>query len=171
LGDVNSNGFDLSASYQWKSGGYGNFRAALNSTYVAKYEYQQEQGGAFLQNAGVYSGTSPIFRWVHNLSVDWTLGAWGAGVINHYRTGYTDQNEPDQVSDPSFYGRVGSYTTWDTYGTWAPIKSLSLLVGVRNVFDRNPPFSNQARTFQTGYDPRYTDPAGRTYYVRGTYSF
>jgi len=28
-----------------------------------------------------------------------------------------------------------------------------------------------ADKFQTGYDPRYADPTGRTYYARGTYSF
>ena len=42
---------------------------------------------------------------------------------------------------------------------------------MKNAFDREPPFSNQAATFQVGYDPRFTDPTGRTYYARGTYSF
>ena len=75
------------------------------------------------------------------------------------------------MSDPSFYDRVPSYTTWDLYGTWTAAKSFTLLLGIRNIFDREPPFSNQGRTFQNGYDPRYTDPTGRTFYVRGTYAF
>ena len=42
----------------------------------------------------------------------------------------------------------------------------------RNLFDRDPPFSNQADLFQSGgWDSRYATAAGRTYYVRGTYSF
>jgi iron complex outermembrane receptor protein len=48
---------------------------------------------------------------------------------------------------------------------------LTLTVGVRNLFDRDPPLSFQTNTFQAGYDPRYTDVAGRTMYVRATYNF
>ena len=50
-------------------------------------------------------------------------------------------------------------------------KGFGVTIGVRNLADRNPPLSYQTNTFQAGYDPRYTDPIGRTYYVRGTYSF
>ena len=171
LGDINTNGVDLSAAYRLVHPDYGTFRFGIAGTYVTKYEYQQQEGGAFLQNVGIYSGTGPIFRWQHNISVDWTLGAWGAGIVNHYKSGYYDQNDPLQVSDPSFYDTVKSYSTWDVYGTWKPIKSVSLLLGIRNWFNKSPPFSNQGSTFQVGYDPRFTDPTMRTYYVRGTYSF
>ena len=30
---------------------------------------------------------------------------------------------------------------------------------------------NQTQVFQAGYDPRYTNPTGRTYYVRASYDF
>ena len=52
------------------------------------------------------------------------------------------------------------------------MKGTSLVLGVRNLFDRDPPFTNQADLFQSGgWDSRYANAAGRTYYVRGTYSF
>jgi iron complex outermembrane receptor protein len=82
--------------------------------------------------------------------------------VNHYKSHYLDQ-------DPS--NTVGSYSTWDGYGTWQPTKSFVLTFGVRNLFDKEPPFSNQSATFQVGYDPRFADPTGRTYYLRGSYSF
>ena len=66
---------------------------------------------------------------------------------------------------------VPSYTTWDGYGSWKALPGLTLTAGVRNLFDRDPPLSYQTKTFQAGYDPRYTDPTGRTFYVRGTYNF
>jgi iron complex outermembrane receptor protein len=37
--------------------------------------------------------------------------------------------------------------------------------------DKKPPHSEQGATFQVGYDPRFTDPLLRAYYVRGTYRF
>ena len=64
-----------------------------------------------------------------------------------------------------------SYTTFDGYGSWQAIKGLTLTAGVRNLFDRDPPLSYQTTAFQSGYDPRYADPMGRTFYLRGTYNF
>ncbi|HEY8050856.1 MAG TPA: hypothetical protein VIE63_16920, partial [Ramlibacter sp.] len=61
--------------------------------------------------------------------------------------------------------------TWDLYGTWSANKSLTLTLGVKNALDKKPPHTEQAATFQVGYDPRFTDPLLRTYYVRGTYRF
>ena len=71
--------------------------------------------------------------------------------------------------DPEF--SVASYTTFDGYLSWTMPKGFGVTVGVRNMFDRAPPLRFQTQTFQAGYDPRYTDPIGRTLYVRGTYTF
>jgi iron complex outermembrane receptor protein len=66
---------------------------------------------------------------------------------------------------------VASYTTLDTYVSWTQKKGFGLTAGVRNLADRAPPLSYQDAQFQSGFDPRYTDPLGRTFYVRGSYSF
>jgi len=171
LGGVNANGVDLSATYRWKPTGLGTFNVSFNGTYVNKYEYQQEQNGDWLQNAGVYSGTAPIFRWQHTVNVSWSRDAWGLGIVNRFKSGYDDQNDPNQVSDPSYFDRVSSYSVWDIYGSWTPTKQFSVTLGIRNAFDRAPPFSNQGATFQVGYDPRFTDPTGRAYYMRASYTF
>jgi len=42
---------------------------------------------------------------------------------------------------------------------------------VKNLFDKDPPFSNQSNRSQRGYDPRYTDPLGRSLFVRAAYGF
>jgi iron complex outermembrane receptor protein len=42
---------------------------------------------------------------------------------------------------------------------------------VKNLFDRDPPFTNQNFTPQVGYDPAYADPRGRTFYARLSYTF
>lgn len=47
----------------------------------------------------------------------------------------------------------------------------SLTVGIKNLFDKNPPFSNPSNRSQRGYDPRYTDPLGRSLFVRAAYGF
>jgi len=50
-----------------------------------------------------------------------------------------------------------------------------LTLGILNLFNQDPPFSlstggvNKGQQF--GYDDRYYDPRGRTYYVNASYKF
>jgi iron complex outermembrane receptor protein len=167
LGGVNTDGLDLSATYRMRTAGYGDFNFAMNSTYVHKYDYQNASGGEWFNRVGEYSGTNPVFRWQNTATVNWNSGKFGAGLTAHYKSGYVDQ-----VSDytPANY-KVPSYTTFDGYGSWQMFKNFTLTAGMKNIFDRDPPTSYQADLFQAGYDPRYTDPTGRTFYARGTYTF
>lgn len=162
LGSTNANGIDLSVQYRMRTG-IGQFDTVLNSTYVTKYEYQDYQNGPFNQNVGVYVGNGPIFRWQHNLGVNWSMGAFGAGLAAHYKSGYLDFIPTN---------KAGDFTTVDIFGSWSPVKAATLVLGVRNAFDKAPPFTNQADLFQSGgWDSRFANATGRTYYVRGTYSF
>lgn len=162
LGGLKTDGVDLTAAYRLRAGDWGNFNLGLNSTWVHRYEYQNEEGGEWNQNVGIFSGVGPVFRWQHSASVNWSRGEFGGGLTARHKTGYVDQ-------DPEF--RVASYTTVDGYLSWTQPKGFGVTVGVRNLFDREPPLSYQDQTFQAGYDPRYTDAIGRTFYVRGTYTF
>ena len=170
LGEVHTSGVDISLNYRLRAGGLGNFTFGSNTTYVRRYDYQDEPGGIFTRavnsyQGGVTSGGGVIFRWQSVATVNWTLGPYGIGAVGRYKNGYLDQNSGGEGN------RVASYTVFDLYTTWQPSKSVLLTVGVKNLFDRDPPFSNQAATFQVGYDPRYTDAIGRGYYARGTYTF
>jgi iron complex outermembrane recepter protein len=162
LGATNTNGLDLAAQYRLRLGDAGRVTLGLNSTYVKKYEYQDFQGGPFNQNVGVYVGLGPIFRWQHALSGMWTLGEWSAGAAARYKSGYLDQ-------DPE--NKVGSYATMDVYGSWNSKSGLGFTLGIRNLTDRDPPYSNQSEVFQANYDPRFADVIGRTYYLRASYKF
>jgi iron complex outermembrane receptor protein len=142
--------------------GFGNFLLGSNVTYLIDYEYQDFASGPYNKNLNRFVGIAPIFRWQGNASIGWDSGPFGAGIVGRYKSGYAD-------FDPT--NRVSSYTVFDAFGTWSPTANLRFVVGVRNLFDRDPPFSNQQETFQGNYDPRFTDPIGRTYYARGTLRF
>jgi len=168
LGGINTNGVDLSANYRLLAADAGLFTFGISSTYVNKYEYQDYENGPWNQNVGAFVGAAPIFQWTHNAIVNWSNGVLSAGLGGHYKSGYTDQNTS---SNRVKGGPVDAYVTFDAYGSWAPTKSLSVTLGVRNLTDVEPPLSYQVQVFQAGYDPRYTDPTGRAYYLRGTYTF
>jgi iron complex outermembrane receptor protein len=162
LGGTNTNGVDLGLSYRQSLGNMGRLNFGLNSTYVANYEYQDFADGPWNKNVGIYSGAGPIFRWQHAATASWNVGAWTVGGVAHYKSGYVDQ-------DPS--NNVSSYATLDMYLGWTPMKGLSLTAGIVNLTDRDPPYSNQGDVFQANYDPRFTDPTGRKYYLRASYQF
>lgn len=162
LGDLKTNGFDVNLQVRLPATAYGRFGVTLDGTYVSKYEFQREQGGEFIQNVGRYADAFPIFRWQHVLAFNYSAGPWSATFLNRYKSGYTDQDPVNEVD---------SYSTFDLFGTWTGIRGLGITAGIKNLFDEDPPFSNQNTTFQRGYDPRFTDPRGRTYVVRASYKF
>jgi iron complex outermembrane recepter protein len=119
-------------------------------------------GTAFQQ---VVTGITP--RWKQYVSATWDLGPWSATVANTYQTSYTDANT-------DFNGdlrTVGSLSLWDLQGSYTGFKNVKLTLGVKNLFDRDPPASNQVGTFISGFDPSYYDPRARFVYGSVSYRF
>lgn len=169
VGELKTRGVDFSVSYRTGATPYGGFTFGFDGTYVDQYRYQRERGGPFVNNAGAYADlfNAPIFRWRHTGSINWAAGNWSAALINKYSSGYVDQN----AVAAQFRHKVRPYSVWDVTATYRGIRNLSLTAGILNALDKDPPFTNQGTTFQVGYDPRFTDPRGRTYLVRGIYEF
>jgi iron complex outermembrane recepter protein len=170
IGAVHTNGVDVAIGYKANAGAAGRFNFELQSTWVHSYKYQLVPGGPFTQNVGIFSDGSgqPVFRWQHNATIAWNLSPFSLGLSVHHKTGYRDENDDPDTTD---YRRVSAYTTLDLYGSYSMPKGFSFTAGVKNLADRLPPYTNYAAFFQQGYDPRYYDPTGRTYYGRVTYSF
>jgi iron complex outermembrane recepter protein len=72
---------------------------------------------------------------------------------------------------PSIPRTVGSLSLWDIQGSYSGFKNLKLTLGVKNLFDRNPPVTNEGFTFQAGFDPSYYDPRARFVYGSVNYKF
>jgi iron complex outermembrane receptor protein len=168
LGEIRTRGLDLSMLYRVPRTPFGNLTISADGTYVNKYEFQNERGGPFFNNAGVYAQSAPIFRWRHNLLMTLASGDWVYNLSNRYNSHYLDQNT--EVA-PEFARSVKHYSTWALSTTYTGNKQLELTVGIKNLLDADPPFTNQVTNFQLGYDPRFTDPLGRTFYVHATYKF
>ena len=172
LGRVNTSGVDLSAGYSINGGGLGNFDFRWDGTWVRSYKYQNSPTDPLKENVGAYVDSSPVFRWQHTVAAVWSRGDLKARLGVRHKTGYTDQNSPTTVvGGPSFYQNVSSYTLVDLTLTSKVTKVLTVTAGVTNLFNTNPPFSNQSTRSQRGYDPRFTDPVGRALFLRGTLSF
>ena len=163
LGEVKTDGIDVSLAWRGPKSAWGGLTASVDGTWVHRYDYQNERDGEFIHNVGRYADAVPVFRWQHTATLAWNGGLWGATVTQSYRSGYEDQ-------DPTT-NEVSSHSLWNLSGSYTGIRGLTLIAGVKNVADKEPPFTNQGTLFQKGYDPRYTDPTGRALYLRGSFTF
>ncbi len=162
LGELRTRGVDLSLGWRSAKSPYGVFGLTVDGTYVQEYKYQRERNGQFFSAAGRYSDNAPVFRWQHVAAINWSAGPWAVVFANRFKSGYTDQ---DELTD------VKQYSTYDTSVSWSGFRNLTVTAGIKNLTDEEPPVSAQVTTFQRGYDPRFTDPLGRTYTIRAAYKF
>ena len=167
LGKYNVTGVDVTATGRMPAMGAGRVTFRFDGTYIITYRYQQAKDAPYLDNLGILTtDNGAITRWRHYATVNWSLGPWGVSLSQNFVLGYKDDTS---LGNPP--RRVTSYETYDAQASWGGWRGLSVNLGVRNLFDRDPPASANSQNFQVGYDPRYTDPRGRTYYAQLKYLF
>jgi len=169
LGTVKIEGIDLEGHYRTPTTSWGRISLDGSGTYYTKYDNQQSDGSYTSQVGTAYqqvvTGITP--RWKQYVSATWDLGPWSATIANTYQTSYTDQ----QTDLDGNLRTVGSLSLWDLQGSYTGFKNLKLTLGVKNLFDENPPVSNQQSTFIVGFDPSYYDPRARFVYGQVSYRF
>lgn len=166
-------GLDIGLNLRGLKTSVGTFGARLNGTLTLTSKKQLGDGDPYVSDLGKFVNYGVVQRWRHTLSLDWEHGAWGATLSNNFLSGYEDQNNAidTNTGDVVENNRVKAYSLWNVSGSWEASKGLVLRAGVQNLFDTAPPFSNQAYHFISGYDPSYTDPRGRYFYVSAQYRF
>ncbi|QZD32187.1 TonB-dependent receptor [Acinetobacter lwoffii] len=160
-GGLKTQGIDLSLNYLSPMTATGRFGFGIDGTYVIKMDYQSEPGGEWEGYVGVYDDPA-VVRWKHTANVNWSYENWRMVFEQQFVRGYEDYSEERDVAD---------YTVYNISGTYKGFKNLELTAGIKNMFDAEPPASDVMDNFQYGYDPRYSDPTGRAYFLRGTYKF
>jgi iron complex outermembrane recepter protein len=168
LGRTKIEGVDVDVRYMVPTS-FGRFKANLTGSYYIRYDVQQPDGtfGGFVSNAFQAPATGITPRWKSYAALTWEYGPWSATLANTYQSQYIDVNQ-DVNGD---LRRVGSMSLWDLQGSYTGFKNLTLTLGVKNLWDTNPPFTNSLLTFQSGYDPSYYDPRARFLYGSVRYAF
>ena len=169
LGEVRISGIDIDGRAAFPVTPIGRFVFTVNGSYYIKYDQQQPDGtfAGFVSNqfGSAVTGVTPRYRQYATLT--WSQGGWSATLGNNYQSSYIDTGTDGNDN----LRRVGSLSLWDLYGSYTGFKSWKFVLGVKNLFDRDPPFTNTRASFQTGYDPGYYDPRARFVYGSITYTF
>jgi iron complex outermembrane receptor protein len=160
--------------------GWGQLDLGLQGTYML--ESESSLTGSSLGRFGNDDGV--VFRNVINLVGTLYHGDFTHTLFTNYRSGYHDQAQTVEITGtgaPLGQGpttevqlEVPSYTLLNYQLRYAMLEdSLGLTFGVSNVTDEEPPLSLRVSGsgHQVGWDPRFTDPYGRTFYVQADYNF
>lgn len=165
-------GLDINLNYQIPIGpGYILVRG--NGSYFYKYDMQNFDGTWTSQinvgdsQAGVNGGV--IVRWKHALTLGYTTPSWQVSATQNYQEPYLDSKSTITLVQR----HVSAYDTLDLQGSFTGLNHFDFTLGVKNVFNRSPPYTNYAsitNNFVGGYDLSYGDPRDRYVYATIEYS-
>jgi iron complex outermembrane receptor protein len=174
IGRTQNEGLDWDINYEHELS-FGKLRGTLAGTHLTKSRYTMpgtdDVWTTSLNKFGVNDAVS--FRDVISGTLTLGYGSWEHSLTAYYRNGYKDQAYTE--SDCVFYTDAGdcaagaldvpSHTTFDWRTRWDAMESLTVVLGIENLFDKDPPRSLRVNGagHQLGYDPRYASPFGRTF--------
>lgn len=165
-------GVDVNLQYKLKLDSVGTIGLNLDGTLYTKHGYKYF-GEPVVSDLGDYKDFGPTPRWRHALTAAYSTGAWNTSLTNNYTAGYRDYTDPTAVNATTYPAvrDVAAYSTWDGQLGWRGVKNLDIVLGVKNLLDTDPPSSRTSKNFQVGYDAQWSNPLGRTYYLRMKYKF
>jgi iron complex outermembrane receptor protein len=162
-------GVDLDAKYAWQIAPGRKISLLGNGTYFFRYDNQNPDGSYSGQiDQGITSAPGVVARWRYTASAVYEAPSWSASITQNFQKHYHDV-----ASNFSGVERdVGSYETYDVQASYLGLKSFKLSGGVKNLFNKDPPYANYAgvaNNFVGGYDLSYGDPRGAFLYLNATY--
>jgi iron complex outermembrane receptor protein len=154
-------GWDVSLKWRPDIGDVGHLRFSLDGSYVTKFQ-QQNFGGDYrnVVDTALVAAGGIIPKWRHTFLATFDHGPWEATLQDNYQDSYHDFNA-NITGTPR---TVGVYDTWDLQGRYLGLKNWQFTLGVKNIFDRDPPYTNAGGQFAAGYDITYADVRGRFAY-------
>lgn len=174
-------GIDFAVDYRLSGTRLGNFRVALQASYILKaFQTISDEGAAILalnQPAINVSGGGDLVRqngrpkWQGNVAVNWDQGNWAAGAFVNYVGDFINTGAINDRTN-EFY-RVGSWLTVNAnVERKIPLspsedRSARIRIGVNNLFDKDPPLTTGAVGYHTGLHT----PFGRVLYTSATIEF
>jgi iron complex outermembrane recepter protein len=180
LGGLHTRGLDTSFSYTIPTAAWGKFGVSMDGTYVNRYETQNEEGGPWDDSVGrpgalatgSTSANTYVFRWRHVLRLSWSYGKFGAQLNQSYTSHYIDTNAlPTQKPGQPFYHVIAPYKLYNLSTNYKFNEHLKLNFGINNLFDVDPPLSNQRLSSRVVFAQNIAKPIGRSFIGRVEYAF
>jgi iron complex outermembrane receptor protein len=178
-GETETEGVELSVRGGFQALG-ARWTAGLDGTYLLKKRSRLLPTSAWgPSEIGRFTFAGDLgLRWKHTAFVTYKRGDWSASLTQVYRSGYNDQVLPGvasgRVSPPDWKAKVDDYTVYNVSAAYSGIKNLTITAGIKNLFDKDPPFAiTYDSNFGSGssWEPRVADPRGRAFTLQIDYKF
>jgi iron complex outermembrane receptor protein len=171
-------GYEVGARYSFNAL-ESSWLLGLDGSYLAEKKARIKANDPFgASQIGVHNQGGDLgLRWKHTAFLTFSKNEWSATLSQLYRKGYKDEQPvglADGVITPSQWNPdVAAYITYGVSATYTGFKSLSLTAGVKNLLDKDPPFTAHQNDFSAGgaWEPRVADPRGRSFTLIATYTF
>ena len=180
MGGLKTQGIDIGMNYSLPTANWGRFGASLEGTYTDKYEGQNEVGSEWIDFVGrvgaLATGSTAsntyVFKWKHTARVNWNMGPFMAQLTQQYSSSYEDTNAlATQQPGQPFYNVIKPYRVYNLSTSYKISKNVKIGAGVNNLFDVDPPLSNQRLSSRVVFARNIAKPIGRAYTVRADYTF
>ena len=162
----------------------GNLKTMLSGTHLLKSRYTRPGTSTWVTSLGKYGENGAVsFRDTFQFTAALQSGAFTNTMTVKYRSAYKDQEQSadncaitigDALGDciDVLDWKIPSYSTIDWQTSYAVNKGLDIRFGISNLLDKKPHLSiGDGGGHQVGYDPRYTDSFGRTFYLSADMKF
>jgi outer membrane receptor protein involved in Fe transport len=174
IGSLQTKGVDLNLSYSGvEIGSLGGLSFNLVGTYLDTLVTEPGPGIDPVECKGKFSGATcgtPKPEWRHHFRVGWET-PWNVDMSLTWRYFGTATNiAPNTVANIDY--KLGSQTYFDLAANWAVTEKASVLLGINNLLDRDPPLSSAVGTTGNGNTyPQSYDSLGRWMFLRGQIGF
>lgn len=150
----------------------GRFSMSLDGTYLLKKKERLLANAPWSPSLiGLFTYTGDLgLRWKHSANITYTTDDWNLSLSQIFRLGYKNQQLPGiasgNVTRPEFNERVSDYVIYNASVSFTGIENYKFIFGVRNLFDRDPPFAISYDSLGGSggsWEPRVADPRGRSF--------
>lgn len=171
-------GVDINVTGNFKTS-VGSFVATMDATYTDSFKTQFSSADPFSERVGQFGDLTYGFdlhvRLKMSNSLTWSQGPWSATLSHNYTSGYTQEKDGygSGFTPAAAPDSVKAYNLFNVTATYKGIKNLTLMGGIKNLFDTKPSFSshNVDNVAGAGWDARVGDPRLRSFVLRATYKF
>lgn len=170
---VETQGLDFSANYAYLSDILGKLAVDLTIGYVDSYKQQDSANGELIERIDTIDGTISRPKYRSTLVLGWNYEDYSANLVTRYIHKFRDCGPLDvQNGSPRCNSNVSSFTTFDGQLGWATPWDGDIALGVRNLFNRQPPIASFRRgNTDSGVDYQLHSFEGRVPFLRYTQSF
>jgi len=185
-GSIRASGIDVSLKFAAPKASWGTITGGIDIAYLTQWEARSESvnNGNWVNGLGEFNDAVPVNpnaglsnatrgmnnRWRHTAQVSWADASWMVQLSQRYQSKIRDQNSAGATGAGTTGPRdVAPYQQFNLTTAYTGVKNLKLTLGVSNLFDVNPPLTNN--TNYKGYLTSIADVLGRAYTLTAEYKF